>query len=157
MSVGQDFPVVGPHGTVEWWVVNHPTGTPGPRAVPTTHYVVVSTTGGTVPLSKVAGPFTTQSQAQDWVNSANAAGNSPGSAVGAAVNAAGLNPLSGLSDISHRLTEASTWIRVAEVLAGFMLIYVGAKALFPTTVNAISAPIKDTAKGTISAAKLGLI
>lgn len=153
MSVGQDFPVVGPHGEVKWWVVNHPSGG-SPRAVPVTHYVVVSTTGGTVPLSKVAGPFTTQSQAQDWVNSANSAGNSPGSAVGAAVNATGLNPLSGLSDIAHRLTESSTWIRVAEVLAGFILLYVGLKAEFPTTVHTITEPIKKAGKAVGMAALL---
>lgn len=149
------FPVLGPGGVVKWWVVNRPTGPGGPRAVTTTHYVVVSTRGNTgAPLGKVAGPFSTQGEAQDWVNSANSAGNSPGSAVGSAIDASGLNPLSGLSDIAHRLTESSTWIRVAEVLAGFILIYVGLKAEFPTTVNTITAPVKKAGKAAGLAALL---
>src|SRR5262249_34191114 len=141
------FPVVGSHGEVEWWVVNQQTRPGGPRGPAATNYVVVSTTGGRVPPNKVAGPFSTKSEAQDWQSSANAAGNSPGSAAGAAIDAAGLNPLSGLSDLAHRLTEAQTWVRVAEVLAGLILLYVGLKSEFPTTVNTVTAPIKKAGKG----------
>jgi hypothetical protein len=140
---------------VQWWVINRQTGG-GPRGVLATNYVVVS--GVSRPPSTVAGPFATQAQAQAWQSSANTAGNSPGSAIGgvgsSVINSTGVGAI---GDLAQRLTQSSTWIRVGEVLAGLILLYVGLKAEFPTTVNTITAPIKETAKGTVSAAKLGLI
>jgi hypothetical protein len=63
---------------------------------------------------------------------ATAEGQIPGAAATGAENAlANINPLSYLGNIAdffHRLTEGSTWLRVGEVLAGAMLIYVGIHA-----------------------------
>jgi hypothetical protein len=42
------------------------------------------------------------------------------------------NPLSGLAaigDFANRLTQKNTWIRVGEVIAGLILLYVGLNAL----------------------------
>jgi hypothetical protein len=39
------------------------------------------------------------------------------------------NPLGAIGDFFYRLTEGSTWVRVAEFAVGAMLIYVGVKAV----------------------------
>jgi hypothetical protein len=61
-------------------------------------------------------------------------GEVPGAAAKGAENVVATltNPLDWLkypADFFHRLTEASTWIRVGEFVVGGMLIYVGLKAL----------------------------
>lgn len=130
---------------MNWWVVNQLSRPGGPRAPQQTNYEVVQSRSR--PVNTVAGPFPSQSAAQAWQTSANTAGNSPGSAIGGIVDAAGLNPISGVSDLAHRLTESSTWIRVGEFIAGAILLYVGAKAFFPTTVNNITGTAKAIGKG----------
>lgn len=151
---GSLFPVVGAGGEVEWWVVNQVTRPGGPRGPQATNYRVVSTTGGTRPPNAVAGPFTTQQQAVQWQTGANTAGNSPGSAIGGIGSSiANSTGIGAIGDLAHRLTESSTWIRVGEFIAGGLLLYVGAKAFFPTTVNNIN----TVAKGTVKAASRGLI
>lgn len=147
MSIGHDFPVVGPGGEVEWWVVNQMTRPGGARGPQQTNYVVVSTTGGKRPVNTVAGPFSTRAQAVAWQSSANTAGNSPGSAAGGIAQAAvGATGLGALGDLAHRLTQPSTWIRVGEVLAGLILIYVGLKSEFPQTVNTVTSTARKAAK-----------
>ena len=54
--------------------------------------------------------------------------------------------LSGTTDFLTRLTEGNTWIRVGEFVAGLVLVYVGLKAMFPSTVSAVTAPVKTAAK-----------
>jgi hypothetical protein len=58
-------------------------------------------------------------------------GSFPNAVGSAAANAAVTNPLNFLGNIAdffHRLTEAQTWLRVGEVVAGLMLIYIALKA-----------------------------
>jgi hypothetical protein len=50
-------------------------------------------------------------------------------ASGAGTVATAENPLVAVGDFFHRLTEAQTWVRVAEFAVGAMLIYVGIKAV----------------------------
>lgn len=55
----------------------------------------------------------------------------PNAVGSAAANAAVSNPLDflgSIADFFHRLTEAQTWLRVGEVAAGLMLIYIALKA-----------------------------
>lgn len=58
------------------------------------------------------------------------------------------NPLTGLAaigDFFHRLTEANTWIRVGEVLAGVLVLYIGLKAtVTPGGVNVAHQSAKKT-------------
>ncbi len=148
MTVGQGFPVVGPHGVVEWWVI--PQGTAGViinRLIgPPALFTVVSATSR--PRGAVAGPYSTKAEAQGKADSLNhtAASANP-------LTSPVTNPLTGIEDLAHRLTESFTWVRVGEFIAGSMLLYVGAKAFFPTTVNTVT----GVAKGTVKAAKAGLI
>jgi hypothetical protein len=51
-----------------------------------------------------------------------------------------------IGDFFHRLTEAATWERVAEAVAGGLLIYVALKAMFPGTVNTVTSAAKNGAK-----------
>ena len=41
--------------------------------------------------------------------------------------------LSAIGDFFHRLTQVNTWIRVGEVLAGIMLLYLGLRSLLDGT------------------------
>lgn len=55
------------------------------------------------------------------------------------------SPLSGVNaigDLASRLTEGNTWVRVAEFIAGSILLYVAVKAMFPGAVGTV----KSTAK-----------
>jgi hypothetical protein len=57
-----------------------------------------------------------------------------------------LSGLNAIGDFFARLTEASTWIRVGEVVAGGLLLYVGVKALVtPAGANVGKRTVKDTA------------
>lgn len=68
-----------------------------------------------------------------------------GSTADAPLNAAG----SGIGDTTDFLTRLSTknlWMRVGEFAVGAILIYVGLKAAFPSTVSAITSVPKTAAK-----------
>jgi len=136
-----------------WWVI--PEGTIG---------VGVSLIGGgspslftvtqsvSKPRGATAGPYATQALAQAKADSLNGA-----AATANPLTSPASNPLAGISDLAHRLTESQTWLRVGEVVAGLILLYVGLKTEFPTVVHTIAQPVKSTATGTFNAAKLGLI
>ena len=70
----------------------------------------------------------------------------PGAAAKAAESAILHNPLSGIADFFHRLTEASTWVRVGEVLGGFLLVYIGLKAsMTPGGASVATQNVRKTA------------
>lgn len=113
---------------MSWWVVNQVTRPGGARGPQQTNYVVVQ--GDTAPVNKVAGPFATQADADNWRNDANAYGNSPASAAAQtakdAANAAGkLTGLNAIGDFFSRLTQSNTWLRIGEGVLGIILIAVG--------------------------------
>lgn len=110
--------------TGQWWVVNQISRPGGPRGPQQTSYVIVQAAAR--PINTVAGPYATKAKAQAWQTSANTAGNSPGSAAGGTVNAAAnATGLTAIGDFFSRLGQANTWIRVAEVLLGLVLLAVG--------------------------------
>ena len=100
------------------------------------------------------GGFTNKLAAQQAANKYNA---NPGQAGG--VNAPnpltpnsllGNNPLTGINaigDFFQRLTQPSTWVRVAEFAAGGLLLYIGGSALVRGTAAG------DAAKQTVRAGK----
>jgi hypothetical protein len=49
-------------------------------------------------------------------------------------------------DFLTRLSNKNTWIRVGEFAVGAILIYVGLKAAFPSTVSAVTSVPKTAAK-----------
>src|SRR5947209_7351456 len=67
------------------------------------------------------------------------------------------NPLSGLNavgDFFYRLTEAQTWVRVAEVGAGVLLLYMGLKAVVtPGGQHVARRTVRDTAHSVGSGVK----
>lgn len=73
-----------------------------------------------------------------------------------AVNKSAPNPLTGVAaigDFFHRLTEKQTWVRVAEVGFGVILVYAGVRALaHGSTVagsgarSSVTKPVKKTVK-----------
>jgi hypothetical protein len=114
----------------QWWVINaisRPGGTRGPQL---THYVVVQ--AATRPVNAVAGPFPTQAAAQAWQTSANSAGNSPGSAIGAATN-----------DLLGGVNIGAWLLRIGEILLGLVLIAVGVAHM--TRAVPIATRIAETA------------
>jgi hypothetical protein len=65
----------------------------------------------------------------------------------------GLSGINAVGDFAARLTEPNTWLRVAEVAIGALLLFVAVKAMFPGAVETVTAPVKTAAKvGTIAAA-----
>jgi hypothetical protein len=65
----------------------------------------------------------------------------------AAINAAGgtsnaLHDVGSTADFLTRLSEPNLWIRVGEGVAGLILIAIGLKVMFPSTVAAVSTPVK---------------
>jgi hypothetical protein len=66
---------------------------------------------------------------------ANAAAGNPGhpGTPSQALNAAGLGGIAAIGDFFNRLTQGNTWLRVGEVIAGLLLLYLGANALFRNT------------------------
>jgi hypothetical protein len=60
--------------------------------------------------------------------------------------AAPVDALSNTTDFLTRLTEPNTWIRVGEFFVGIVLVYVGLKAAFPSTVAAVTSVPKNAAK-----------
>jgi len=108
----------------QWWVVNKISRPGGPRGPQQTNYVIEQ--AASRPINTVAGPYATKAAAQAWQTSANTAGNSPGSAIGGAADAAAnATGLSAVGDFFGRLGQANTWIRVAEVILGVVLLAVG--------------------------------
>jgi len=104
------------------------------------------------------GPFPTKAAADAYGNKlaaqgkgakptgfAGAVGNTAGAAASNATSAA----TGGLNDLASRLSQSHTWIRVGEAVAGFILIYVGAKAFFPQTVNTVASTAKTARKAAI--------
>jgi hypothetical protein len=74
--------------------------------------------------------FTTKTAAQNFISSESSVEGSGGAGLSIT------NPLSFLepiADFAYRLTEASTWLRVGEVIAGGMLVYLGLKSAFGNT------------------------
>lgn len=67
------------------------------------------------------------------------------------------NPLSGINaigDFFNRLTQAQTWIRVGEVVAGGLLLYLGLKAVVtPAGANVGKQTVKQTAHHVVEGAK----
>lgn len=108
----------------QWWVVNHISRPGGPRGPQQTNYVIEES--ATRPVNTIAGPFASKADAQAWQTSANTAGNSPGSAIGGAADAAGLG---GISGFLSRLASANTWVRVGEVVIGLILLGIGLNAM----------------------------
>lgn len=100
-----------------WWVVNQPTRGGGRLPIAVTHYVVVQS--ATRPGAAVAGPFTTQADAQNALNNLNAEGNSPASF--ASETGHQIASATGIG----ALFQASIWIRVGEVVLGLVLLAVG--------------------------------
>lgn len=97
---------------MQWWVVNQISRPGGPRSPQQTNYVVVQ--AATRPINAIAGPYTTPAEADNWRNTASAAGNSPASA-GAL---AGKDLLGGV--------DVGSWLlRIGEVLLGIVLIAIG--------------------------------
>lgn len=102
----------------------------------------------TQPPGAVAGPYPTQAQAQAKATALNQAGSNvatlPNIGAGAAQSA--------VSSVTQGIfTQQTFWSRVGESVAGAILLYVGAKALFPQQINNITQPVKNITKG---AAKL---
>jgi len=64
-----------------------------------------------------------------------------GSAADAPLNAAG-----DTTDFLTRLSTKNLWMRVGEFAVGAILIYVGLKAAFPSTVSAVTSVPKTAAK-----------
>jgi hypothetical protein len=65
----------------------------------------------------------------------------------AAVNAAGgaknaVNDATSTADFLTRLDNPNTWVRIGEGAAGLILIAIGLKVMFPSTVAAVSTPVK---------------
>jgi hypothetical protein len=125
---------------VSWWVI--PEGEAGQIVgVLDLHLARFTTVQGVAkPPNAVAGPFPNQLLAQQAANKLtqqNPQNPPPNIPVLSGVNAIG--------DFFQRLTEPSTWIRVAEFAAGGILLYIGGNAL-----------LRDTAAGTaIQSAKSG--
>lgn len=108
--------------TMKWWIVNQLTRPGGPRGPQQTNYVIVQSASR--PINAISGPYDTKAEAQAAQTGDNTAGNSPGSAIGGATDAAvkSLNPLAGLF-------QANIWIRVGEVVVGLILLGIGLNAL----------------------------
>jgi hypothetical protein len=137
----------------EWWVISfNPLG----GAKSTYEYFFGSKAGADAKANlavdgSVTGPFASKAAAQAAVAAhhvtppnTNTTGIHPG------------NPLTGLNaigDFFQRLTQAVTWERVAEAVAGGLLIYVALKAMFPGVASAVAAPVK----GAADAAKVGAL
>jgi hypothetical protein len=131
----------------DWWVI--PEGLTGRAfSLVTGRYTQYTTVQARAkPAGAVAGPFTSQAQAQAQASNMTAQA-IPGPAT----------PGAAVKDVTNSIfTQSSFWIRAGEVIAGAILFYVGAKALFPSVVNTAVQPVKNVARGTTNAAKLGLI
>lgn len=103
----------------DWWVVNQPTRPGGPRGPQATNYELVESSQR--PVNAIAGPFSKQ-DAQNYLNSANAAGNFPSLP----------NPLAALGEIAHwagvivtAITDVHLYISLGWLFLGITLIWLG--------------------------------
>lgn len=69
----------------------------------------------------------------------------------AAINAAGgvsntVSDAGNVADFVTRLSNKNTWIRIGEFAVGAILVYVGLKAAFPSTVSAVTSVPKTAGK-----------
>ena len=65
-----------------------------------------------------------------------------------------------IGDLAHRLTEPQTWIRVGEVIAGAVILFVGLKAVTSGTpvgeaTKTAAKPVKAVGKVVVPEARLG--
>ena len=63
----------------------------------------------------------------------------------------GLGGVAAIGDFFSRLSEPNTWIRVAEVGIGVVILVVALKAMFPGTASAAGSVAGDAAKGALLA------
>lgn len=82
------------------------------------------------------GPFPTKAAAQHYA--ATHGGAQPTGLGGNLTNTVTAGATTGLDDLAQRLTQSHTWQRVGEVVAGFILFYVGLRAFFPSVVPSAS-------------------
>lgn len=85
-------------------------------------------------------------QALEWAKSAHG-GVTPGGVPGPHNPSVG-NPLTGVAaigDLANRLTQAHTWVRVGEFIAGAIILYVGLSALLRNTAagNAVQSTTRN--------------
>lgn len=104
---------------MQWWLVNQITRPGGPRGPQQTNYVVIQSAGR--PINAISGPYATKTDALNARNNANAAGNSPLSGA-TAIAESKFSGLSAIGDFANKLTQANTWLRIAEALLGIVLI-----------------------------------
>lgn len=127
VNVGGGFPVVTSQGEQLWWVI--PEGFAGQLVQgfstqgPALHiYTVKQATSK--PPGAVAGPFSTQAEAQQQADTLNVGGTAtPANLAGAAATAAS-------GTVLGPLFQANIWIRVLEVVAGLVVLAIGLNALF---------------------------
>lgn len=82
--------------------------------------------------------FSSRSAAQNFISSESSAYQS---------GEGGLSGLAAIGDFFARLTEANTWIRVGEFIAGALILYIGLKAVVaPEGQRIASRTAKQTAK-----------
>lgn len=80
----------------------------------------------------------------------------PGSDVNAAGEEAGnVTGINAIGAFFNKAQQRNAWLRVAEFGIGGMLLYVGAKALFPGTIQTVTAPAKKAAKKTLKYGAFG--
>jgi threonine/homoserine/homoserine lactone efflux protein len=82
--------------------------------------------------------------------------NALGTVQGAA-SAVNLGGLAAIGDFFNRLTQGNTWLRVGEVAAGLLILYIGLKATTAQTpignaAKSAAAPVKKVAKAAGTAA-----
>jgi len=63
-----------------------------------------------------------------------------------------LGGINAIGDFFNRLTQKNTWVRVGEVVAGLLLVWIGLSAI--TKDTAAAAPIKQTKKAIGAAASI---
>jgi len=143
---------------MSWWVMRTPVGG-GYRGQPVsstfaefqsanrlTAQVYVSKHVTQFGASVIAGgPFKDKATADKFLADMNAGG-FPGASdtIAQALGVNVPNPLAGVAaigDLANRLTQKNTWVRVGEVIAGLILLYVGLNAMAKDTAvgNAVQA------------------
>jgi hypothetical protein len=127
---------------MQWWLVNKVTRPGGPRGPQQTNYVVIQSASR--PINTISGPYATKTDALNARNNANAAGNSPQSGA-TAVAESQFSGITAVGDFANKLTQANTWLRIAEGLLGLVLIGV-ALAKLTGADNAISKAAVTAAK-----------
>lgn len=149
-----------------WFVVEEDWPTVHPTGVKEFPYQAASQSAIPLNMSYVAGPFTSQAAAQAYISNPSSGASQSGGVVSPSPEAPQSqanvptpslsNPLAPLADIGnffHELTQLNTWIRVAEVGVGIILVYVGVKALASNTaVGRAGGSVKKAAKKTVSTA-----